>query len=182
MNTQKKAVGFNKGDKYEDKITNILIDKEILPNDYKRAGASDKADIEINFKGKKIKIEVKGEKKLNPDFGQVSLSWNKTKKWSGEGMLGVSIRFDTYYNAELLEPYENHIAVHTRGWRHSNNANHSYALASSVQVQDMARDIHTARILYRPNLDPQVVFSGRFEATGHVRCDIFVKITTYLIF
>ena len=52
--------GYNEGDKYEDKITKILIDKEILPKDYVRAGASDKADVEINFKGKKIKIEIKG--------------------------------------------------------------------------------------------------------------------------
>ena len=28
--------GYNKGDKYEDKITNILIDKGILPEDYKK--------------------------------------------------------------------------------------------------------------------------------------------------
>ena len=58
MSAQKKSTGYNKGDRYEDKIANILIDKKILPNGYKRAGASDKADIEINFKGKKIKIEV----------------------------------------------------------------------------------------------------------------------------
>ncbi len=92
---------------------------------------------------------------------------------AGMGYTGIknslAVEFDTFYNAELLEPYENHIAVHTRGWRHANNANQSYALASSTQVQDMARDVHTARIVYRPNLDPQVVFSGRFEATTHVR-------------
>ena len=42
--------GYNKGDKYEDKITNILIDKGILPEDYKRAGASNRSDIEIIYK------------------------------------------------------------------------------------------------------------------------------------
>lgn len=46
----------------------------------------------------------------------------------------VAVEFDTFYNAELLESGENHVAVHTRGWRHANNANHSYALASSTQV------------------------------------------------
>ena len=82
--TKKKIIvgeGYNNGDKYEDKITKILIDKEILPKDYVRAGASDKADVEINLKGKKIKIEIKGEKKVNPDFGQVSLIWSKDKGW-----------------------------------------------------------------------------------------------------
>lgn len=47
----------------------------------------------------------------------------------------VAVEFDTFYNAELLEAGENHVAVHSRGWRHANNANHSYALASSTQVQ-----------------------------------------------
>ena len=47
------GLGYNKGDKYEDKITNILMDKEILPNDYKRAGASHKSDIVVPYKKKK---------------------------------------------------------------------------------------------------------------------------------
>ena len=75
------GVGYNKGDKYEDKISNILKNKKILPEDYIRAGASDKADVEINFRDKKVKIEIKGEKKINPDFGQVSLKWSKDKNW-----------------------------------------------------------------------------------------------------
>jgi len=47
----------------------------------------------------------------------------------------VAVEFDTFYNAELLEAGENHVAVHSRGWRHANNANQSYALASSTQVR-----------------------------------------------
>ena len=31
------GVGYNKGDKYEDKISNILKNKKILPEDYIRA-------------------------------------------------------------------------------------------------------------------------------------------------
>ena len=45
---------YNKGDAYEDKITNILIGKNILPKEYKRAGASDQPDIEIVFDKKKF--------------------------------------------------------------------------------------------------------------------------------
>ena len=48
----------------------------------------------------------------------------------------IAVEFDTYYNPELLEPYENHVAVHARGGRRgarrANSANHSHALASSV--------------------------------------------------
>jgi len=107
MNAQKKSTGYNKGDKYEDKIANILIDKKILPNGYKRGGASDKADIEINFKGKKIKIEVKGEKKLNPDFGQVSLSWNKTKKWYWTEIEDKKEVINIYKKLNIIEKYIN---------------------------------------------------------------------------
>ena len=57
----------------------------------------------------------------------------------------LAIEFDTYYNAELLEPYENHIAVHTRGWRHSSVRTILMHL-HRVQVQDVTRD-NTARIL-----------------------------------
>ena len=51
--------GYNEGDKYEDKITKILINKKILPTDYKRAGATHRSDIEINYKSKKYKCRNK---------------------------------------------------------------------------------------------------------------------------
>jgi len=89
---------------------------------------------------------------------------------AGLGYTGIhnslAVEFDTYYNEELLEPYENHIAVHTRGWRHGNSANQSYALASSIQVPDLAHGIHTARVVYRPVLDPAMLFAGRFETSA----------------
>uniref|UniRef100_A0A7S2RZZ2 Fibronectin type-III domain-containing protein n=1 Tax=Rhizochromulina marina TaxID=1034831 RepID=A0A7S2RZZ2_9STRA len=89
---------------------------------------------------------------------------------AGLGYTGIhnslAVEFDTYFNEELLEPYENHIAVHTRGWRHGNSANQSYALASSIQVPDLARDVHTARVVYRPVLDPATLFSSRFETSA----------------
>ena len=67
--------GYNKGDKYEDKITNILIDKGILPEDYKRAGASNRSDIEIIYKKKKYKIEVKNKNMVaTPTHRIVALS------------------------------------------------------------------------------------------------------------
>merc|ERR1712100_982885 len=48
----------------------------------------------------------------------------------------LAVEFDTWYNPEMGEPYENHIAVHTRGWRRPNSANHSYALAHTVSIGD----------------------------------------------
>jgi hypothetical protein len=37
---------------------------------------------------------------------------------AGLGYTGIAnslaVEFDTYFNSELLEPYENHIAVHSR--------------------------------------------------------------------
>ena len=38
----------------------------------------------------------------------------------------LAVEFDTYFNPELLEPYENHVSVHTRGFRHPNSANQTY--------------------------------------------------------
>ena len=91
---------------------------------------------------------------------------------AGLGYTGITnslaIEFDTYYNAELLEPYENHVSVHTRGWRHPNSANQSFALASSVNVRDLGRDEHAVRIVYKPFLEPEAIMSGRFEASAHV--------------
>jgi hypothetical protein len=62
----------------------------------------------------------------------------------------LAVEFDTWYNSELLEPYENHIAVHTRGWRHPNSANHSFALGSTPSVPELTDGVHRARIVYDP--------------------------------
>jgi len=78
----------------------------------------------------------------------------------------IAVEFDTFFNAELLEPYENHVAVHTRGYRHPNSANHSFALADTVEVGDLGRDVHTARVRYRPNLQLDTLFSETFQTTG----------------
>lgn len=37
----------------------------------------------------------------------------------------LAVEFDSYHNFEQLEPYENHVSVHTRGWRQPNSANHT---------------------------------------------------------
>ena len=82
MSAQKKTSGYNKGDKYEDKIANILIDKKILPKNYMRAGASDKTDIDFIHKNQNLNIEIKADE--NADYGQKYL--NGIKKINGSGL------------------------------------------------------------------------------------------------
>ena len=94
--------GYNEGDKYEDKIAKILIDKKILPIGYVRAGASDKADVEINFKRKIIKIEIKADQ--NADYGQKYLKWDKTDKWSWVANDNVTKMYD---KMNIIENYIN---------------------------------------------------------------------------
>lgn len=79
------------------------------------------------------------------------------------------MEFDTYYNAELLEGFENHVAVHTRGWRHANSANESYSLASATSgVRDLGDGaVHSCRVVYRPTLDPAALFAGAFRSSAH---------------
>jgi len=58
------------------------------------------------------------------------------------------------YNPETLDPMENHVSVHTLGWRGLNSANHTYQLGATTQgVPDMSDLIHDARIVYQPHLD-----------------------------
>ena len=36
----------------------------------------------------------------------------------------LAVEFDTWHNPEMLDDYENHISVQTRGWRHRNRYVH----------------------------------------------------------
>ena len=50
----------------------------------------------------------------------------------------IAVEFDTNFNYEVLDPYENHVSIHTRGWRFPNSANHSYSLGHTVSVSNLA--------------------------------------------
>jgi len=71
--------GYNKGDTYEDTIFNIAKKNHLLSKESKRAGASNKADLEIIIKNKKIKIEIKADE--NADYGQKAIKWTIEKGW-----------------------------------------------------------------------------------------------------
>ena len=66
---------------YEDKIIEILKKKNLIPQDTKRTGGSDKADLVVNYKGNKIIIELK-DKNQGADYGQKELIWSSDKLWS----------------------------------------------------------------------------------------------------
>lgn len=55
---------------------------------------------------------------------------------SGMGFVGIrngiAIEFDTFYNPEQMDPWENHVAVVTRGWRDPLSSNHSYELGHAT--------------------------------------------------
>ncbi len=49
----------------------------------------------------------------------------------------LAIEFDTYFNPEENDPYENHISIQTRGWRNAISENHFYSLGHSHNVPDL---------------------------------------------
>jgi Bacterial lectin len=55
---------------------------------------------------------------------------------SGMGFVGihnaVAVEFDTWYNPEQFDPWENHVAVVTRGSRLPLSSNHTYELGHAT--------------------------------------------------
>ena len=68
----------------------------------------------------------------------------------GMGYSGINnslaVEFDTYFDPEENDPYENHISIQTRGWRHSNSEDHLYSLGHTNNVPDLTDG--TIRIRY----------------------------------
>lgn len=64
----------------------------------------------------------------------------------------LAVEFDTYYNYEELDPYENHVSVHTRGWRRPNSPNHTFSLAHTNDVPDLTDGERKIRIRYVPQV------------------------------
>ncbi len=100
MITKREDRGYNKGDKYEDRITNILINKKLLPENYLRAGASDKTDVDFICNKKNFNIEIKADE--NADYGQKYLKWNNKNGWSWVKNDSVT---DMYNNMKIIEKY-----------------------------------------------------------------------------
>ena len=75
-------------------------------------------------------------------------------------MNSMAIEFDTYYNYEFYDPGENHVSVHSRGFRFRNSANHSYEFGSTTAVPDLSDGEHFARVRYTPTFDEDLLFSA----------------------
>ena len=103
MTTKKKNRGFE----YEDKIINILKAKKLIPQDTKKTGGSDKADLKVNFGNNEIITELK-DKNKGADYGQKELNWDPVNLWSWS--LGKNKKEDdTVKLFKALKIIENHI-------------------------------------------------------------------------
>ena len=99
------------------------------------------------------------------------------RKGAGLGHGGINdslaVEIDTYYNPELSEPYENHVAIHTNGRRGTNSAHQKSTLTSSTQYPRTAtfssstQEFHAFRVRYDPLLKPGILKDDRFSATPH---------------
>jgi len=66
---------------------------------------------------------------------------------------GLAVEFDTWYNPDDGDPYQNHISVQTRGKDPLHHA-HKYSMAATSDIGNLADgEIHTVRIVYQKNVD-----------------------------
>lgn len=71
----------------------------------------------------------------------------------------LAVEFDTWFNSEQLDAYENHISVLVSGVDKESDrgaplqANHTYALGSTSNIGDLTDGDHDVKIVYDPNLD-----------------------------
>jgi len=79
----------------------------------------------------------------------------------------LAVELDTYHNYDMMDYYENHVAVMTQGWRYNISANHSRALATTNRVPDLTDGRHTIRIKYNPNFDDTAVPHPSFQVNGY---------------
>eukprot|EP01033_Poteriospumella_lacustris_P010558 gene10558-7510_t len=87
---------------------------------------------------------------------------------AGSGIFNsLAVELDTYHNYDQMDYYENHVAVLTQGFRNNISANHSYSLATSNKVPDLTDGIHTIRIRYSPNFNPDDTNHPSFQTTGY---------------
>lgn len=84
----------------------------------------------------------------------------------------LAVEMDTMFNHDMMDPFENHISVHSRGWREENSAHHTFELGSTAAlvsaVPELTDGEHVVRIVYDPVFDHTALHSGAFVASPHV--------------
>jgi len=81
---------------------------------------------------------------------------------------GVAVELDTWFDAALRDPYENHVAVLTRG-KGELRAEHGTHLGASLDVPDLADgERHTVRVEYDPTFRPEVAAHPSFQSAPHL--------------
>lgn len=102
------------------------------------------------------------------NFGEQSLG-------QGGGGLGyggipnaVAVEFDTWFDSNLRDPYENHLAVLTRG-RSQLRSEHSTHLGVCLDIPDLADgERHDVRVEYDPVFRAEAATHRSFQAAPHL--------------
>jgi hypothetical protein len=80
----------------------------------------------------------------------------------------VAIELDTWYDAELRDPYENHVAVFTRGTSQL-RSEHGSHLGVGLDIPDLADgERHDVRVEYDPIFTPEAASHPSFQAGPHL--------------
>uniref|UniRef100_K3X417 Legume lectin domain-containing protein n=1 Tax=Globisporangium ultimum (strain ATCC 200006 / CBS 805.95 / DAOM BR144) TaxID=431595 RepID=K3X417_GLOUD len=82
----------------------------------------------------------------------------------------LAVEFDTWFNYEQLDVYENHVSVHASGKSEVNEvrANHTYALGATSNILDLTDGQHLIKIRYDPILDDDsMLFADHFVAATY---------------
>lgn len=79
----------------------------------------------------------------------------------------VAVEFDTWYNADLGDVYQNHVAVHSLG-RQPNTPSSRSRLAGTTNVPNLADgNRHTARIRYENWIEPDALTDESWAASPY---------------
>ncbi|KAJ1447692.1 hypothetical protein M885DRAFT_541852 [Pelagophyceae sp. CCMP2097] len=93
---------------------------------------------------------------------------------AGLGYEGISnsmaVEFDTFYNAELIDSFENHVSIHSNG-KSPNSAHHSKSFAATTNIPDLSTSAGSdhehvrIKIVYDPIFDSSFLSSPAWQTT-----------------
>ena len=80
----------------------------------------------------------------------------------------VAVEFDTWFDSNLRDPYENHVAVLTRG-RSQLRSEHGTHIGVCLDVPDLADgERHDVRVEFDPKFDAEAAAHPSFQAGPHL--------------